>query len=65
MMKTKLFTLVFAVLVLGACKKEIKLDVKQIHLTDTTGQWDIKIDRPAFSTKLKKAVSNSTTRSTG
>jgi len=50
MMKTKLFTLVFAVLVLGACKKEIKLDVKQIHLTDTTGQWDIKIDRPAFST---------------
>ena len=49
-MKTKLFTLVFAVLVLGACKKEIKLDVKQIHLTDKTGQWDIKIDRPAFST---------------
>jgi len=48
MMKTKLFTLVFAVLVLGACKKEIKLDVKQIHLTDTTGQWDIKIDRPAY-----------------
>ena len=45
MMKTKLFTLVFAVLVLGACKKEIKLDVKQIHLTDKTGQWDIKIDR--------------------
>ena len=38
MMKTKLFTLVFAVLVLGACKKEIKLDVKQIHLTDKTGQ---------------------------
>ena len=50
MMKTKLFTLVFAVLALGACKKEIKLDVKQIHLTDKTGQWDIKIDRPAFST---------------
>ena len=25
MMKTKLFTLVFAVLALGACKKEIKL----------------------------------------
>ena len=37
MMKTKLFTLVFAVLALGACKKEIKLDVKQIHLTDKTG----------------------------
>lgn len=50
MMKTKLFTLVSAILVLGACKKEIKLDVKQIHFTDKTEQWDIKIDRPAFST---------------
>ena len=51
MMKTKLFTLVFAVLVLGACKKEIKLDVKQIHLTDKTGQWDIKIGHPMGSSQ--------------
>lgn len=48
-MKTKFFTLVFAVLALGACKKEIKLEVKQIHETDKTTQWDIKINRPAFS----------------
>lgn len=50
MMKTKFFALVFAVLALGACKKEIKLDVKQIHESDKTAQWDIHITRPAFST---------------
>lgn len=49
-MKTKFFALVFALLALGACKKEIKLDVKQIHESDKTAQWDIHITRPAFST---------------
>lgn len=48
-MKTKFFALVFALLALGACKKEIKLDVKQIHETDKTADWDIRITRPAFS----------------
>lgn len=48
-MKTKLLTLVFAVLALGACKKEMKPDVRQIHLTDKTEQWNISIDRPVFS----------------
>lgn len=49
-MKTKFFALVFALLALGACKKEIKLDVKQIHESDKTAQWNIHITRPAFST---------------
>lgn len=48
-MKTKFFALVFALLALGACKKEIRLDVKQIHETDKTADWDIRITRPAFS----------------
>ena len=61
MMKTKLFTLVFAVLALGACKKEIKLDVKQIHLTSKSTVLPSRLQM----LKLKKAVSNSTTRSTG
>ncbi len=48
-MKTKLMTLLFAVLALGACKKEIRLDVKQITETDKTANWDVKITRPVFS----------------
>lgn len=49
MMKTKLISLFFAVLALGSCQKEIQLAVKQIHETDKTSQWDIKITRPVFS----------------
>lgn len=49
MMNTKLFILLFAVLALGACKKEIKLEVKKIHETDKTAQWDIDIHRSVFS----------------
>lgn len=48
-MKTKILILALAVLALGACKKEIKLEVKQIHETDKTDQWDIHITRPVFS----------------
>lgn len=48
-MKTKFTILVFAVFALGACKKEIKLEIKQMHETDKTAQWDIQINRPAFS----------------
>lgn len=57
-MKAKLIFLVFAVLALGACKKEIKLEVKQIHESDKTEQWDIKINRPVFSsteTEIEKS----------
>lgn len=49
-MKTKIFTLILTVLALGACQKEIKLDVKQIQETEKNEQWDIKITRPVFST---------------
>lgn len=49
-MKTKFFTLVFAALALGACKKEIRLDVKQMHQTEETQQWEINITHPVFST---------------
>lgn len=48
-MKTKLFTLVFAVVALGACKKEIKLEVKQLHEEDKTAQWDINLNRSVVS----------------
>lgn len=49
-MKTKIFTLILAVLALSACHKEIKLDVKQIRETEKNEQWDIQITRPVFST---------------
>lgn len=48
-MKTRLLILVFALLAIGGCKKEIKLEVKQIQETDKTNEWDIKISRPVFS----------------
>lgn len=48
-MKTRLFTLVLAALALAACKKEIKLEVKQIHETNKTAQWTVDITRPVFS----------------
>lgn len=49
MMKMKLFTIAFAALALGACKKEIKLEVKQIQGTNKTELWDIQINHPVFS----------------
>lgn len=48
-MKTKLLAACILALSVVACKKEIKLEVKQIHETDKTEQWDIQIDRPTFS----------------
>ncbi len=48
-MKTKLFTLLFTILALGACKKEINLEVRKIHETDKTAQWNIDIHRSVFS----------------
>lgn len=48
-MKTKLLAACILALAVVACKKEIKLEVKQIHETDKTEQWDIQIDRPTFS----------------
>lgn len=48
-MKTKLFTVVLILLACGACKKEIRLETKQIHETDKTDLWDIQITRPTFS----------------
>ena len=40
-MKTKLFTAMLMVLSITACKKEIKLEVKQIKETDKTTEWNI------------------------
>lgn len=48
-MKTKLFTACIIALSVVACKKEIKLEVKHIHETDKTAEWDIRITRPVFS----------------
>ena len=49
-MRTKLLAVFAIALSVAACKKEIKLDVKQIHETDKTEQWDIQITHPVFST---------------
>lgn len=49
-MKTKLFAALILALSVVACKKEIKLDVKQIKETDKTTEWNIITNRPAFST---------------
>ena len=49
-MKTKLFAACIIALSVVACKKEIKLDVKQIKETEKNQQWDIQISRPVFST---------------
>lgn len=49
-MKTKLFTVILMALSITACKKEIKLEVKQIKETDKTTEWNITINRPVFST---------------
>ena len=49
-MKTKLFTACMLALSIAACKKEIKLEVKQIKETDQTAEWNISVNRPAFST---------------
>lgn len=48
-MRTKLFAACIIALSVVACKKEIKLEVKQIHETESSNQWNIKINRPAFS----------------
>ena len=48
-MKTKLFTAMLMVLSITACKKEIKLEVKQIKETDKTTEWNITTNRPVFS----------------
>lgn len=48
-MKTKLFAACIIALSVVACKKEIKLEVKHIHETDKTAEWDVQITRPAFS----------------
>ena len=57
-MKTKFLTLVFAALTLGACKKEIKLEVKQIRETDKTAEWNIQINRPVFSSTEAEVEKN-------
>ena len=49
-MKTNLFTACMLVLSVVACKKEIKLEVKQINETDKTAEWNISVNHPAFST---------------
>ena len=49
-MKTKLFTACMLALSIAACKKEIKLEVKQIKETGQTAEWNISVNRPAFST---------------
>ena len=48
-MKTKLFTAMLMVLSITACKKEIKLEVKQNKETDKTTEWNITTNRPVFS----------------
>ncbi|MDE6450976.1 MAG: DUF3298 and DUF4163 domain-containing protein [Odoribacter sp.] len=48
-MKTKLFTAFILALSVLACKKEIKLEMKQIRETDKTKEWNITINRPVFS----------------
>ncbi len=55
-MKTKLFTAMLMVLSITACKKEIKLEVKQIKETDKTTEWNITTNRPVFSaTEIEKS----------
>ena len=48
-MRTKLLAVLALALSVTACKKEIKLDVKQIRKTDKTEQWEIQIKQPVFS----------------
>lgn len=50
MMKTMFLTLFVAVFALTGCKKEIKLEVKQMTETEKNDLWDIDIQRPVFST---------------
>jgi len=53
-MKTKLFTLCLTLLVIAGCKKEIRLEVKNIRETDNTSEWNIRIDRSVFSATEEK-----------
>jgi len=57
-MKTKLFTACLLALSAVACKKEIKLEVKQIHETDKTAVWDITINRPVISSTETEVEKN-------
>lgn len=48
-MRTKVLAVFAIALSVAACKKEIKLEVKQIQETDKTAQWDIQTSHPVFS----------------
>lgn len=49
-MKTKLFTLLLAILSLSACQKEVKMKITHFVETEQTPQWNIKINHSIFST---------------
>lgn len=44
-----------ALFLLTGCKKEIKLETKHIHETDSTAQWITNIERPTFAATEKWA----------